>query len=58
MGYYEGIFEKNIENILELPAIIIANLCVCCIMVNLNERAEEIIRMLEEIVEKPEISNT
>lgn len=42
------------ENILDIPAIIIANLCVCCIMVNLNERAEEIIRMLEELDDKPD----
>ena len=31
---YETIYEKHIDNILEIPAIVIANLCVSCIMVN------------------------
>lgn len=34
---------------LEVPAIIIANLCVSCIMINENEKAEDIIRTLEEV---------
>lgn len=31
--YYQEIYEKNFENILEIPAIVIANLCVSCILV-------------------------
>ena len=42
--FYESVYDKNIHTILHLPAIVIANLCVTLIMVNQNERAEEIIR--------------
>lgn len=47
--YYEAIYENNMNNLLELPAIVIANLCVSYIMVSTNEKAEEIIRILEEL---------
>ena len=46
--YYERSFEKNIHNLLELPAIVIANLCVSYIMINENSKAEEIIKTLED----------
>ncbi len=32
--YYESIFEKNEENILDIPAMVIANLCAAYIMDN------------------------
>ncbi len=48
MALYESIFKKNADNIIELPAIIIANLCVSCVMMKENEKAEEYIRLLEE----------
>jgi tetratricopeptide repeat protein 30 len=46
--YYEKILEKNIHNLLDLPAIVIANLCVSHIMINENPKAEEIIKTLED----------
>lgn len=33
LNYYQEIYEKYFENILEIPAIVIANLCVSCILV-------------------------
>lgn len=46
--YYETILRKNMNNLLGLTAIVIANLCVSYIMVEKNDQAEEIIRNLEE----------
>jgi tetratricopeptide repeat protein 30 len=48
--WYEKILEKNLSSnsLLELPAIVIANLCVSYIMVNENAKAEDIIKTLEE----------
>lgn len=54
LTHYESIYEKHVDNILEIPAIVIANLCVSCIMVNQNDRAEEIIRILEEAEQREE----
>jgi len=48
LAFYESIYEKNTGSLLEMPAIIIANLCVTCIMINENDKAEDIIRTLEE----------
>lgn len=42
--YYESVYEKNMDNLLQLPAIVIANLCVSLIMINHNEKAEDIIK--------------
>lgn len=50
--YYDKIFEKNLGSLLELPAIVIANLCVSYIMINENNKAEEIIRTLEDAEQK------
>ena len=50
--YYEPLVKKNFDNLLEMTAIVIANLCVSYIMVNLNEEAEEIMRRLEREEEK------
>ncbi|VDM58923.1 unnamed protein product [Angiostrongylus costaricensis] len=36
-GFYEPIVSKNFVNLLEVSAIILANLCVCYIMTNQNE---------------------
>lgn len=48
LTYYNSIYEKNSMNVLDIPAIVVANLCVTCIMANQNERAEMIIHSLEE----------
>jgi len=50
--HYETIYNKNLSSLLELPAIVIANLCVSFIMMTQNEKAEEIIKTLEEIEER------
>lgn len=47
--HYETIYENNLNNLLELPAIVIANLCVSYIMVTKNAKAEDIIRTLENL---------
>jgi tetratricopeptide repeat protein 30 len=52
LTFYESIYHKNLENLLEIPAIIIANLCVSGIMINENEKAEDVIRNLEEAENK------
>uniref|UniRef100_A0A0K0CXH2 Tetratricopeptide repeat protein 30 n=1 Tax=Angiostrongylus cantonensis TaxID=6313 RepID=A0A0K0CXH2_ANGCA len=52
-GFYEPIVSKNFVNLLEVSAIILANLCVCYIMTNQNEEvyhlfyAEELMRKVE-----------
>ncbi|CAJ0946434.1 unnamed protein product, partial [Mesorhabditis belari] len=46
-GFYEPIVNKHYENILEISAIVLANLCVCYIMTNQNEEAEELMRKVE-----------
>ncbi len=50
--YYEPLVKKNFDNLLDMTAIVIANLCVSYIMVNQNEDAEEIMRRLEREEEK------
>lgn len=42
--YYEPIVKKQADNILEVPAIVLANLCVSHIMISQNEEAEELMR--------------
>ena len=42
--YYEPIVKKQAETILEVPAIVLANLCVSHIMISQNEEAEELMR--------------
>lgn len=42
--YYEPIVKKKAETILEVPAIVLANLCVSHIMISQNEEAEELMR--------------
>jgi len=46
--FYEPIVKKNQEHLLEAPAIVLANLCVSCIMTSLNEEAEELMRKVEK----------
>ncbi|VDL73447.1 unnamed protein product [Nippostrongylus brasiliensis] len=54
-GFYEPIVSKNFVNstftpifqLLDVSAIILANLCVCYIMTNQNEEAEELMRKVE-----------
>lgn len=49
--YYQSVFE-NEEDILNVPASVIANLCVSLIMVQRNPEAQEIIKRVEEEEQK------
>lgn len=46
--YYEPFVRKHQENILDVAAIIFANLCVSFIMISQNEDAEELMRNIEK----------
>ena len=50
--YYEPIVKKNADNILDVTAIVLANLCVSYIMRNQNEDAEELMRKIEKEEER------
>lgn len=45
--YYMDVY-NNVEDVLSIPASVIANLCVSMIMVQRNEEAQEIIKRVEE----------
>jgi tetratricopeptide repeat protein 30 len=46
--YYEPFVRKHEENILDVTAIVLANLCVSYIMTSQNEDAEELMRKIEK----------
>jgi len=48
IGFYEPIVQKNLENLLDISAVILANLCVSYIMTSQNEDAEELMRRVEK----------
>ena len=50
--YYDPIVKKHNDNILEVPAIVLANLCVSYIMTSQNEEAEELMRKIEKEEER------
>ncbi|CAM9795328.1 unnamed protein product [Ectocarpus sp. 6 AP-2014] len=50
--YYQPIVKKQAESILEVPAIVLANLCVSHIMISQNDEAEELMRKIEKEEEK------
>ncbi len=50
--YYEPIVKKHSDNILEVTAIVLANLCVAYIMTSKNEEAEELMRRIEREEER------
>ncbi|KAA3672981.1 tetratricopeptide repeat protein 30 [Paragonimus westermani] len=47
-GFYEPIVKKHFDNILDVSAVILANLCVTYIMTSQNEDAEELMRKIEK----------
>ncbi|VVC98628.1 unnamed protein product [Leptidea sinapis] len=58
-SFYEPIVKKQYDNILEISAVVLANLCVSYIMTSQNEEAEDIMRKIEkeeeqQIFEDPE----
>lgn len=46
--YYEPAIKKQADNILDVTAIVLANLCVSYIMTSQNEDAEELMRQIEK----------
>ena len=50
--YYEPIVKKHTDNILDVTAIVLANLCVAYIMTSQNEEAEELMRRIEREEER------
>ncbi|XP_063221805.1 intraflagellar transport protein 70A isoform X2 [Bacillus rossius redtenbacheri] len=51
-GFYEPIVKKHSNNILDVSAIVLANLCVSFIMTSHNEEAEELMRKIEHEEER------
>ncbi|KAL3319001.1 Tetratricopeptide repeat protein 30A [Cichlidogyrus casuarinus] len=47
-SFYEPIVKQNFDNLLDVSAIILANLCVTYIMTGQNEDAEELMRKIEK----------
>lgn len=47
-GFYEPIVKKHYDHILNVSAIVLANLCVSYIMTSQNEEAEELMRKIEK----------
>ncbi|XP_074647569.1 intraflagellar transport protein 70A-like [Tubulanus polymorphus] len=47
-GFYEPIVKKHYDNILNVSAIVLANLCVSYIMTSQNEEAEELMKKIEK----------
>ncbi|KAI9339947.1 hypothetical protein BDR26DRAFT_861866 [Obelidium mucronatum] len=52
VSFYEPIVKKHYENILDITAIVLANLCVAYIMTSQNEEAEELMRKIEKEEER------
>ncbi|XP_008292707.1 intraflagellar transport protein 70A [Stegastes partitus] len=48
IGFYEPIVKKHYDNILNVSAAVLANLCVSYIMTSQNEEAEELMRKIEK----------
>ena len=46
--YYEPIVKRHSDNILNVTAIVLANLCVAYIMTSQNEEAEDLMRKIEK----------
>jgi tetratricopeptide repeat protein 30 len=50
--YYEPAIKKQADAILDVTAIVLANLCVSYIMTSQNEDAEELMRQIEKEEER------
>ncbi|XP_054463698.1 tetratricopeptide repeat protein 30A [Anoplopoma fimbria] len=48
IGFYEPIVKKHYDNILNVSAVVLANLCVSYILTSQNEEAEELMRKIEK----------
>lgn len=45
--YYEPLVQSKLDQLLNVPAIVLANLCVCYIMTSQNDQAEALMRQVE-----------
>ncbi|KAJ3015116.1 Tetratricopeptide repeat protein 30A [Thoreauomyces humboldtii] len=52
ISFYEPIVKKAYDNILDVTAIVLANLCVSYIMTSQNEEAEDLMRKIEKDEER------
>jgi tetratricopeptide repeat protein 30 len=55
--YYEPIIKSHEDNLLNVAAIVLANLCVSYIMTSQNEEAEELMRKIEKEEEMVQIQD-
>uniref|UniRef100_A0AC35TRF9 Tetratricopeptide repeat protein 30 n=1 Tax=Rhabditophanes sp. KR3021 TaxID=114890 RepID=A0AC35TRF9_9BILA len=51
IGFYEPILNKHINKILDISAIVLADLCVCYVLSGQNETAEDVMREVERAEE-------
>ena len=47
ISFYEPLVQGHLDNLLEVTAIVLANLCVCYIMTSQNDQAEALMRQVE-----------
>ncbi|NXY50563.1 TT30A protein, partial [Ceuthmochares aereus] len=57
IGFYEPIVKKHYDNILNVSAIVLANLCVSYVLMSQNEDAEELMRKIEKEEEQLSYDN-
>jgi tetratricopeptide repeat protein 30 len=55
--YYEPIVKKHSNSLLDITAIVLANLCVAYIMTSQNELAEELMRQVEQEEENAQLQD-
>ena len=46
--FYEPLVQSKLDMLLSVPAIVLANLCVCYIMTSQNDQAEALMRQVEK----------
>nr|CAG4643078.1 EOG090X0302 [Ilyocryptus agilis] len=56
-SFYEPLVKQNYDNILNVSAVVLANLCVCYLVTSQNEEAEELLRKLEKEEEQKSLEN-
>ena len=47
-AFYEPLVQSKLDALLTVPAIVLANLCVCYIMTSQNDQAEALMRQVEK----------
>lgn len=47
ISFYEPLVQGHLDNLLDVTAIVLANLCVCYIMTSQNDQAEALMRQVE-----------